>query len=516
MRRIRIFLGHLWNNERGQALVILSLGLTAFIGLAGVSVETGHAYLAYQKLVASTNAAAMAGAQAMPDTTQATANVNAYSSITGGRNATPLLSNVGVTPTFACSSNISTKLHVACQSPNGGTGGANIVKVTQTAKVPSWFAGLFGIHTLNLSYTAAAAMRGGMTSPWNIAIVLDTTASMGSSDGGKQCSGTRISCALKGVQTLLDDLQPCDLGQSCASGGAVVDNVSLYVFPPVSTNNDTFDYCSSNTVGSGKSAVTYTYKSGSDPTHGYYWVPTLNSGYPAANSGYTYQIIPYSNNYRTSDAATGLYTGANIVKATGYSGTSCSGIQAPGGAGTFYAQVIYMAQADLVAQQTANPGSQNGMIILSDGDATSSASSGQMVASAANSLNGISGNNPTSTTYPSALGECGQAVEAAVKAAGAGTNMITIGYGSPTSGCTYDSQYSYTSPSTWWAGWKKGDTPCQAMAAMASSAANFYSDDASGCKATDTTNQQFTALTQIFQQITNNMTVPRLVPLSQL
>ena len=34
------------------------------------------------------------------------------------------------------------------------------------------------------------------------------------------------------------------------------------------------------------------------------------------------------------------------------------------GGGTYYAQVIYQAQADLAAQQAANPGSRNAMIIL--------------------------------------------------------------------------------------------------------------------------------------------------------
>lgn len=519
MKRKGLFLSGFLKGQQGQALVLMSLGLTAFLGLAGVSVETGHAYFAYQQLVASTNAAALAGAQAMPDTTQATTNVNAYSSATvsgvAGRNATPVLTNVTVTPTFVCSTTV-TGMNIACESSSGGTGGANAIKVKQTAKVPSWFAGMFGLRTFNLSYTAMAAMRGGMNSPWNIAIVLDTTASMGSSDGGAQCSGTRISCAIKGVQSLLDDLQPCDLGQSCTTGGAAaVDNVSLYVFPPVSTATAPKDYCSG---GSG------------NPTHGYYWVPSINSGSPSGNTGYTYQIIPYSNNYRTSDAVTTLNTSANIVKATAYTGTSCSGVQAPGGAGTFYAQVIYKAQSDLVTAQAANKTSQNAMIILSDGDAEASvtitgsgssktvSTTSQLQPSATNSLNGISINNPTSTTYPSALGECGQAVEAAIAAGNAGTQVITIGYGSPNSSgyCTYDASHSYSTPSTWWSSWKAGDNPCQALAAMASKAANFYSDDASGCKATDTTNQQFTKLTQIFQQITNNMTTPRLIPSNSL
>ena len=48
-----------------------------------------------------------------------------------------------------------------------------------------------------------------------------------------------------------------------------------------------------------------------------------------------------------------------------------------------------------------------------------------------------------SYTYPSALGECGQAVLAAQAAATAGTTVYTIGYGAETSGgCTTDETYS--------------------------------------------------------------------------
>jgi hypothetical protein len=246
---------------------------------------------------------------------------------------------------------------------------------------------------------------------------------MNGRDSGAQCSGTQISCALLGVQALLSDLDPCPLGETCSSSNSSVDSVSLFVFPPVLTSTAPKDYCSG---GSG------------DPTHESYMVPTLDSAW-------TYQIIPYSNDYRTADSATSLNSSSDIVIASGAT-SGCSGIRAPGGAGTYYAQVIYAAQAALVAHQVANPGSQNAMIILSDGDATATASySGSgtsarfsstsgLQPSAAGTLNGIAGNNPTSPAYPSAVGECGQAVLAAQAAANAGTAVYTIGYGAETSG----------------------------------------------------------------------------------
>ena len=136
--------------------------------------------------------------------------------------------------------------------------------------------------------------------------------------------------------------------------------------------------------------------------------------------------------------------------AAGASGQSnCTGIKAPGGEATYYAQVIYAAQAALASEQAANPGSQNAIILLTDGDATACASNANTTAGACNSksellasegtLNGTGTktSNPTgyqSYAYPSALGECGQAVLAAQAAANAGTTVYTIGYGSPNVG----------------------------------------------------------------------------------
>ena len=101
---------------------------------------------------------------------------------------------------------------------------------------------------------------------------------------------------------------------------------------------------------------------------------------------------------------------------------------------------------------------------------------------------------------------------AAQAAADASTTVYTIGYGTETSGgCLSDKTYTAT-VTTNGGVWGPGDQPCQAIAAMASSAANFYSDDANGCQATSTSNQNITKLTAIFRAITNNLSTPRLIP----
>jgi len=495
--------------ELGQSAVMVALTITSIMALAGASVEVGHIYYAYKLLVASTNAATLAGAQVMPDTTAAAANVNKYSSATvngvAGYNASPMLQNAAVTPSFLCLSKVSTSFGIACLTSTGATGGYNAMKVTQTASVPLWFGGLIGVRTMNIAAVSTASIKGGTNTPWNIAIILDTTQSMSKSDGGTQCPGSRESCALQGVRYLLSDLYPCAIGQTCTSGSAYVDTVSLFTFPALQTNTQKYDYCS----GSGSVSIS-DYIVPALPTTASYQLPIGN-------------MNGFSNDYRVNDLpSTGLNTTSNVVKAAG-GASGCSGIQAPGGAGTFYAQTIYAVQTALLAQQSANPGSQDAMIILTDGDASASAtytvskgvttfsSSSQMQPSSAGALNGISSNNPTSYTYPSAVGECGQAVVAAKAAATAGTSVYTIGYGASTSGCSTDKTYS-ASVTTNGGTWGPGGSPCQALAAMASKQSNFYSDNGSGCKATAPSNANITQLTAIFTAITHNFTNARLIP----
>jgi hypothetical protein len=371
-----------------------------------------------------------------------------------------------------------------------------------------WFGGLIGMHQMNVSYTAEAAMAGGQNSPWNIAIVLDATPSMAYYDNGMQCNGTQLTCAKGGVQALLDDLYPCGLGQTCASSTTYVDSVSLFVFPAVTSGTVYKD----STCGVGSpTAVAYTFPD-----------PPSNTTLPSSD---TYLVVTWSNDYKTTDSSTALNTSSHMVIAAG--GGGCSGVSTRF-EWTYYPQAIDAAQAALLVQQAANPGSQNAMIILGDGDLNACASNANTTAGACNTtpisliasegtLNGTgtATSNPNgyrSFAYPSALGECGQGVLEAQAAAKAGTTIYTIGYGAPVTGsCNTDHTYS-ASVTTNGGTWGPGKQGCDALAAMASSAANFYSDDGSGCEATEPDNQNITKLTAIFRAITSNLSTPRLIP----
>jgi Flp pilus assembly protein TadG len=524
MKRFGIpFMRRFLKNQNGQTAIVVVFTCSTMMALAAASVETGHVYFAYQELVASTNAAALAGAQAMPNTTQASTNVTTYSAQTGQLNATRMLTNVVATPTYLCLNTVSGTLKVACETANGGTGGYNALSVTQTATIPLWFGGLIGMRQMNVSATAKASMRGGQNMPWNIAIILDATPSMAYQDNGVQCSGTQLHCAQLGIQSLLNDLYPCALGQTCTSGTPTqVDTVSLFVFPAVTTGTISNDY-TCNT--SSPTAVAYTFPDVRTPyTAG--TAPTSNFILP---TGDTYEIVTQTNDYKTTDTASSLNTSSHIVNAAGGDAGqgNCPGVRTRM-EWTYYPQAIYAAQAELANEQAKNPNSQNAMIILGDGDLTACATNAYTTGGACNTspislvategtLNGTGTSTTNAShykdpTFPSALGECGQAVLAAQFAAKAGTAVYTIGYGAlKTGSCLTDKTYS-ASVTTNGGTWGPGKQGCDTLAAMASTQTNFYSDDGDGCQATAPTNQAFTQLTQIFHAIANNMSTPRLIP----
>ncbi len=263
-------------------------------------------------------------------------------------------------------------------------------------------------------------------------------------DADQSCTGTgisnpsRLQCALNGMQILLGQLWPS------------VDQVSLMVFPGLAnTSQAALDYdCSSST--SPKTA--------------------------AYNASPVYEIISSSKDYRTgSPPAAGLNTSSNLSKAVGGGGSSCAALQAVGGFGTFYADIITAAQSALSASQ--QPGQQNVIIMLTDGDANASSSN---------------------VGAGKASNQCHQGITAAQAAAKAGTWVYSVAYGASTS--------SSSSCTT--------DTPaisaCSAMQQMASDQTKFFSDAPSVCVSVNAQS----ALSDIFTGIAGSLSKARLIPSS--
>jgi Flp pilus assembly protein TadG len=469
--------------------------MVMLLGFAGLSIDVGRIFYCYRELQAATDAAALAGAEDLPNST-AIATARSYSAVPGNLNAVPNMGTVSMVtgyPRAACLTTLQNS-GMGCVAPGNG----NAMQVKETAAIPMFFLGLFGIPTFHVTASATAAMRGSAAVPYNVAVVLDSTASMASNDAN--CGNvSRVQCAMDGVQTLLAELYPCSQTYAtCPTDGSnSVDRVSLFTYPNITVGTAKAEYCG----GGSLNIVPYSFPVAGASTYA-----------PSGSTTSTYQVVPWLNDFRTSDTTTGknpLAGSSNLVSAvngnTSFGGTgSCSGLQTPGGEGTFFAGAIYAAQAALVAEQAAYPNSQNALIILSDGAANSqfytsphqngnthtTPPSGKSNQMASTDVNGTA--TTGSGTYPSYNNQCAQAVTAAQAATTAGTKVFTVAYGASTTA----SDCSTDIPAI---------TPCTTMQTMASNLGDFYSDTCPNAMPATTINQ-------IFADIGASFTVARLIP----
>jgi hypothetical protein len=487
--------------------VFVPVVLVALLSIAALSIDLGNLYLSYQQLEVSTQAAALAGAQMLPNNTQSviTPVVKKYGVASGDLNYHPNLSSPSMSVTYP---SCLTTTGVPCYNGSGQSG-TNAIVVTQSATVNTIIARIFGVKTLPVSAKAEASAAGGSAAPYDVMVVLDTTKSMNDTDSDSQCSTTRMQCALQNIQTLLSDLSPCVAplttcgtasAQQANSGGNVaqpVDEVGMMVFPGLCSDTGSgVTTGSCTTLAKGTSPTTTT----ANVTYAQLDYNCSGTNPPTAsyNNNPEYLIVPLESNYRTSNTITTLNAGSNLVNAAGTGNcTITTGVQAPGGEGTFYAGAITSAQEYLAANGRAN--ATNVIILISDGDASSPNVAGNVITNSNSAL------GPTGL-YPAA-NACAQAVSAAQAAAGQGTLVYAIAYGAEASGCSNDT------------GAYKGN-PCSTMENIASSpgvipdATKFFSDytatgSSGSCisSANPTTN-----LNQIFQKIAGQLTVARLVP----
>jgi Flp pilus assembly protein TadG len=525
----------LLRDECGQALPFAAIVFVALLGMAGLAIDVGHVFYCDRALQSAADAAALAGGGAMRTAASSSAVIaaaNSYSAVPGSVNAQASLPNVTMSPGFPALKCLSTLQNqgIACQ----GAVPYNAIQVQEQAVVPMYFAALFGLRTMTATVSATAATRGGAPSPYNVAVIIDTTLSMNYPDS--DCGDTRIGCALNGVQVLLKSLSPCAASlASCTIANGVaassVDRVALFTFPNVSSSTASLDTTCTTPVPAPTSQNRYwsmvqsglainfvmpMSPAGSTPVTPWgalpqamaYSFPAAGaSSYVPAQSNYatypmttgtaTYQITSFLSDYRTSNSTKKLNPNSRLVQAAG--GVIGCGSMAPpnydGVFGTYYGGVIYAAQAALVAQKAANPGSANVLILLSDGDATAPKTNGNNI---------VMGSPATGNgQYPSWVGECGQAVVAAKYATSQGTMVYSVAYGSAPTGCASDQN----------AGSFPNITPCGTMSAMASAPQYFYSDfHQSGSASICVAGQPVTSLSGIFTAIAADLSTARLIP----
>jgi hypothetical protein len=463
----------------------MALLLVLFIGMMGLAVDCAHAFIVKRQLQAATDSAALAGAYEMTQSSATSAVVKTfvtnYGSSSSGYNYYAGMSVGAPTVNLKCLSTVATWGVYCTGSPTGN----NAIQVMQTATVHTWFMGIFSMfgassNDLVVKAISTAAMRGAPNEQYNVAIVIDTTSSMGSNDTDANCNNTRIYCALAGVQVLLKSLSPCT-ASSTSTSCTPFDSVSLFTFPNVSANvsSDKTSYSTQDTTCPTSNPTIPSY---STPTAGATWaVPTSGTA--------SYQVTDFLANYSsTNKSGAALNTSSALSIASGASTTkNCGGLQTPGGDGTYLAGAIYSAQSALIAAQKKNSGSLNALIVLSDG--------------AANTTK-MTGGKHNGNTYPSLDYQCQQSITAANYASSHGTTVYTVAYGASTANnetqCTTDPTLS----------------PCSELSQMATTAGDFYSDATASQnkgQCTSTSNPNLT-LDQIFQQIHNQMTYARLIP----
>lgn len=398
-------------DQSGQTLPFVALAMVGLLGMAGIVVDVGHAYVIRGELQNSANASALAAAGYVyvsnSDAVNTSTMANQYGAASGN-NVDPTLGTVATTVTTKC---------LNLLMPKGSTCGTdsspNAVRVTNIATVKTFFMGMFGVPTLQLGATATASMQG-VSQPWNVAIVVDSTGSMATVDSN--CGSlTEFQCALSGIQALLQSTPPCPSGGTSCSGSGANIRMGLFTFPNVLTAvNGALPVVSGQTIDSikndiacGGSPGTYT-NWAKQPLAAPYTLPVpganlliYGSTGSAAPSTYmtgleyltykqtstgktwdaTYQITPFLSDYYAPSATGGLNSSSALVQAVGYATTKgcltyTFGIDGSDGTGshfgnTYFASSLYAAQSALNAEQAAY-GGKNAIIFLSDGQANAS------------------------------------------------------------------------------------------------------------------------------------------------
>jgi hypothetical protein len=249
-------------DESGQIMPLLAVGLLIImIGFSALAVDVGHAYFAKRQLQASADAAALAGAQVLPDTAAATSLAQQYGP-------------AGVNPPRGVQ-DVQTDITTKCLPWAIGCAPANAVVVSETAQVPTTFAKVFGVGSFTIHAKATACSPCGQK-PLDVMLVLDRTGSMCTTPtGANDPACTDLNNARNGMKTFLRLMDPEQ------------DHVGLAVLPPATS---VAQRCGASTA----------------------------SAYDSTASPYV--IVPLSDDYMVNDAlnpSSDLVSTINCVRAGG-------------------------------------------------------------------------------------------------------------------------------------------------------------------------------------------------------
>jgi putative Flp pilus-assembly TadE/G-like protein len=256
------------DGSSGQALVLIIVFLAALMGIAALVIDVGYAYYTHRSLQASADAAALAGAQELPDPGRAQTVARQYSASTGAKNAR------GNVPS------VSTSVSTKCLASVPGCEPVNAVVVSETAEVQTKFARVLGIDSFTVRARSTACSPCGVR-PLDLMLVLDRTLSMCMDHWGNQDpSCTDLNHAREGLKTFLSYMDPSSQW------------VGLGVLPPA-LGLSTAQKCAAP--------------------------PLTPQNYNSTSAKYT--IVPLANDYSTGGVlrtSSNLVSTINCVKGGGY------------------------------------------------------------------------------------------------------------------------------------------------------------------------------------------------------
>jgi hypothetical protein len=287
--------------------VLVILLMVVLLGMAALVIDLGYAYYAHRSLQGSADAAALAGAQELPDGTRAKTTALQYSASAGAKNERRDLNNVTTTVTTRCIASIP-----GCDPAVAGQ--VNAVVVLEQAPTKTFFAGLFGIDAFKITARSTACSPCGLQ-PLDIMMVLDRTGSMcQTSSGAADSNCTDLKNAQSGMREFLTYFDP------------VSQWVGLAVLPPA-TGTSTTARCATPS----------------------------ESTYNSRSAAYTIVGVKEGNNYKVGgslDPNSKLVSTINCQKGSGR---------------TAYANALEAAQREL--ETNGRPNVKNVIVFLSDGAA---------------------------------------------------------------------------------------------------------------------------------------------------
>ncbi|MCA0407055.1 MAG: pilus assembly protein TadG-related protein [Proteobacteria bacterium] len=163
-------------NRSGSIAIIGSLVLFAIFGVVGLSVDFARGSSAKSALQAAADAAALGGARTVgtPAQREAAATAMFNANLPSGHD----LKSVVLTPT-----------NIVLDGTSSG------YRVAATAQVPATFGSIFGMNDISVSVVSEA--NGGIRTPTEVVLVLDTTASM---------AGWKMTTLKEAATSMIDDL----------------------------------------------------------------------------------------------------------------------------------------------------------------------------------------------------------------------------------------------------------------------------------------------------------------------